>query len=128
MILLDSCVLLWLTSDPSCLSSAAAMVLQEERTPVFVSAISTFEIGQKAARKRIILSMPVCEWMNELLQYYGFRELAITSAIAGRATLLPSIHSDPFDRLLVSTAIEHHLTLVTPDRTIRQYPGVKTLW
>lgn len=56
------------------------------------------------------------------------RELPLTGVIAARATLLPPIHKDPFDRLLIATAIEHQLTLLTPDQTIRQYPGLKTLW
>ena len=43
------------------------------------------------------------------------------------ASQLPDIHRDPFDRLLICQAIEHGLTLVTPDRYIQQYP-IRTLW
>ena len=40
---------------------------------------------------------------------------------------LPPLHKDPFDRMLVCQAIEHGLTLVTPDHSIRKYP-IRTLW
>src|SRR5262245_10094120 len=37
------------------------------------------------------------------------------------------LHRDPFDRMLVSQAIAHGLTIVTPDPLIAQYP-VRTFW
>ena len=40
---------------------------------------------------------------------------------------LPPLHADPFDRILISQAIEHGLTLLTPDRLISQYP-VRLSW
>ena len=43
--------------------------------------------------------------------------------------LLPgSFHKDPADRMIVATACLHGLTLLTKDRDIRSYAGVKTLW
>jgi PIN domain nuclease of toxin-antitoxin system len=40
---------------------------------------------------------------------------------------LPDLHRDPFDRLLVSQAIVHGLTIVTPDALVTQYPA-RTIW
>ena len=40
---------------------------------------------------------------------------------------LPALHRDPFDRMLVCQAIEHGMTLVTPDPLIAQYP-VRIAW
>ncbi len=40
---------------------------------------------------------------------------------------LPDHHRDPFDRMLVSQALQHGLTIVTPDEAVRAYP-VPTLW
>ena len=40
---------------------------------------------------------------------------------------LPPLHRDPFDRMLVSQAIVHGLTILTPDPLITQYPG-RTAW
>jgi PIN domain nuclease of toxin-antitoxin system len=35
---------------------------------------------------------------------------------------LPSLHRDPFDRILIAQALQHGLTLVTVDDAIRAYP------
>jgi len=40
---------------------------------------------------------------------------------------LPLLHADPFDRILVSQAIVHGLTIVTPDPLVTQYPA-RTFW
>jgi len=40
---------------------------------------------------------------------------------------LPLIHRDPFDRILVATAIREQMAVLTPDRTIARYP-VTTIW
>ena len=41
---------------------------------------------------------------------------------------LPLIHRDPFDRIIIATAIEEELTLLTSDSEIVKYQDVKTLW
>ena len=48
--------------------------------------------------------------------------------MALRAASLPRLNADPFDWLLVATAQEHHLTLLTADPKIHAYPNTKTLW
>jgi PIN domain nuclease of toxin-antitoxin system len=40
---------------------------------------------------------------------------------------LPSIHTDPFDRMLVAQALVEDLDLVTGDEVIRSYP-IRTIW
>jgi PIN domain nuclease of toxin-antitoxin system len=126
MTLLDTCVLLWLASAPSALPPSAVERIRSGT--LFVSAISAFEVGQKAAARKLSLSRPVDEWFEAMIERHGLVELPISGAIAGRATLLPAIHRDPFDRLLIATAQHHHLTLLTPDPTIAKYPNLSTAW
>jgi PIN domain nuclease of toxin-antitoxin system len=52
----------------------------------------------------------------------------VTGSIAARATLLPNIHRDPFDRILIATSQTEKLALLTPDETIAKYPGLEILW
>ena len=128
MILLDTCVLLWLAGDASSISAPAARVLRDSTERFFVSAITAYEVGQKAARRRLVLPTPVSEWFSAMLERYQFQELPVSGAIAAAATMLPPIHNDPFDRLLVASALQENLTVLTPDPLIRQYPGVRTVW
>ena len=34
---------------------------------------------------------------------------------------LPAIHKDPFDRLIIATALAEDLTIITADENIRKY-------
>ena len=128
MMLLDTCVLLWLAADPAAISARAADLIDSTPEGLFVSAISAFEVGQKAAARKLFLPCPVDEWFAAMVQREGLHEIPVSGVIAARATLLPPIHGDPFDRLLIATAQAHRLKLLTPDLTIRKYPNLDTLW
>jgi len=128
MMLLDTCVLLWLAGDPSAISKKATQLMSTVPLGLCISAISAFEIGQKAAAGKLSLSRPVDEWFAGMLQPHALHELPISGLIAARATLLPGIHRDPFDRLLIATAQQHNLGILTPDTTIAKYPNLKVVW
>jgi PIN domain nuclease of toxin-antitoxin system len=128
MILLDTCVLLWLAADSTAISTRAAEIIRNPPGALVVSAISAFEIGQKAAAKKLSLPRPVDLWFSAMLQWHGLHEIPISGAIAARATLLPGIHRDPFDRLIIATAQEHRLQILTPDATIAKYSHLTTVW
>jgi PIN domain nuclease of toxin-antitoxin system len=128
MILLDTAVLLWLAMDPERLSDAARRALDAPAERVWVSAISGFEVGQKHARGKLELPMSPEVWVSRALAAHALEEIPISLAIALRATALPRLHDDPFDRLLIATAQTNRLTLLTPDRKIMQYPDLETLW
>ena len=57
----------------------------------------------------------------------GIRDVRIDEPAVMQLPRLPPLHADPFDRILISQAIEHGLTLLTPDRLISQYP-VRLSW
>jgi PIN domain nuclease of toxin-antitoxin system len=60
-------------------------------------------------------------------QRYGIWTLPIDEESALHIMKLPALHADPFDRMLVSQAIVHGLTIVTPDPLVTQYPA-RTMW
>ena len=53
----------------------------------------------------------------------GYVEVPITSQHAVSIDLLPPLHRDPFDRLLLAQALAEGLTLVTADAQLARYPG-----
>jgi PIN domain nuclease of toxin-antitoxin system len=55
------------------------------------------------------------------------REARLTPDDIYRASELPALHADPYDRLLVATAIGRRLSLLTPDEWLKRYP-VSCLW
>lgn len=128
MLLLDTCTLLWLTSDQAKLSTPARQAISGQAGHLYVSAVSGFEIAQKVAKGKLLLPHPPAGWMDLALRLHGLKGLVLGMGSALAAGALPPLHADPFDRLLVASAQAHRLTLLTPDPLIRQYPGLTTLW
>ncbi len=52
----------------------------------------------------------------------GLVEIPVSGVIGIRAGVLPELHGDPADRLIVATALEGH-ELLTADRRILDWPG-----
>lgn len=90
---------------------------------MFVSSVSIAEMAIKRSIGKLLLTASptdICAQMD-------FSELPLTWAAAEHVELLPLIHRDPFDRLLIGQTIEHQLTLITADSAILQYPNVSLL-
>ena len=65
------------------------------------------------------------DW-DEAVESYGFVKLPVTWAHARAVEVLPPIHRDPFDRLLVAQAMVEDAILVSSDPQLFRYP-VRTL-
>ncbi len=128
MLLLDSCTLLWLVDQQTRLSSTAVLLLRQNAGDLYVLAISAFEISQKHMAGRLRLPSVPEVWFLRAVQVHGLSELPVTSEIAIRATQLPPLHKDPADRILIATAQSRGLDILTPDRLISAYPGVRVRW
>ncbi len=53
----------------------------------------------------------------------GYAELPVTSAHAVALDLLPPLHKDPFDRMLIAQAVGEGIMLLTADANLARYPG-----
>ncbi len=126
-ILLDTCTFLWLAGGGRALPPRVVELYRSPETEVFLSAASAWEIAVKYANGRLLLPEPPDRFIPEERADRGIQSLAIDEESAFHVTRLPRLHRDPFDRMLVSQAIVHGLTLVTPDPLITQYPA-RTFW
>jgi PIN domain nuclease of toxin-antitoxin system len=124
-LVLDSHVVHWWSAEPSRISRAATKALNEA-DELAVAAISWFELGWLAEHERIIVTIPIRSWLDQLAAQV--RTLPLTPAIAATAVALPSsFPGDPADRLIYATAIEHGSQLVTKDRKLRDHPHPRPL-
>jgi PIN domain nuclease of toxin-antitoxin system len=124
-LVLDSHVVQWWSAEPSRISHAATKALNEA-DELAVAAISWFELGWLAENERIIVTIPIRSWLDQLAAHV--RTLPLTPAIAATAVSLPSAFpGDPADRLIYATAIEHGFQLVTKDRKLRDHPHPRPL-
>ena len=126
-VLLDTCTFLWATADPDRLPRPIAKLILEREHEVFVSAASAWEIVIKAATGRLILRDDPDRFVREHRDAAGFTALPIDEESALHVWRLPALHRDPFDRIIVSQAIVHGLTILTPDPLVTQYPA-RTTW
>jgi PIN domain nuclease of toxin-antitoxin system len=128
MLLVDTCVLIWLSDDAGKLSSGARDAIGNEANPLYVSAISAWEVGVGVSKHRLQLQMDAIDWVRSIVTRYHLEVIDVSWVDALASTRLPDIHRDPADRMVIAAAISHQLTVVTPDPEFFRYPDVKVLW
>jgi len=121
-LLLDTHLLLWAAGVPERLPDEARALLEDEDATPFFSAASLWEVAIKNGLGRVDFSVDPRVLRRGLLEN-GYVEMAVTGAHAVAVDLLPPIHKDPFDRLLIAQARVEGLTLLTADRIVARYPG-----
>jgi PIN domain nuclease of toxin-antitoxin system len=127
MILLDTHIWYWwINLEHERFSTALkGAIMTEDR--ITVSCVSCYEIALAAERGRLTLPIPAEEWFREALDNSGIELLPLTPAIASRAVKLNPIHRDPFDRIIIATALEESATLASLDGKFSEYPEIKKL-
>ncbi|WP_419937761.1 type II toxin-antitoxin system VapC family toxin [Candidatus Palauibacter sp.] len=123
MILLDTHVLVWHGRGDRRLGRRARRVVERAlpRRRAAVSAISFWEIAMRIHSGRLDVLMDPEALRRDLLAQ-GLVEIPVSGVIGIRAGVLPELHGDPADRLIVATALEGH-ELLTADRRILDWPG-----
>ena len=127
-VVLDSHVVHWWSAEPGRISRVATKALSEA-DELAVAAISWFELAWLAKHERIVVTIPIRSWLEQLAA--RVRTVPLTPPIAATAVSLPaSFPGGAADRLIYATAIEHGWRLITKDRTLRahRHPQPLTLW
>jgi PIN domain nuclease of toxin-antitoxin system len=124
-VLLDTHVFLWLHTEPERLGEHLAVV-EDRRSQLLISAVSSWEIAIKYGLGRLPLPEPPERYVPERLRAIGAQALAIEHTHALAVAALPHLHRDPFDRLLVAQAGLLDVPILTADPQLVRYP-VRTL-
>lgn len=120
-LLLDTNAWLYSVDRPSALPAAVRDMLSD-RTVLYLSAISLWEVAKKHQLGKLSLSVPIVEWMKQALPT-SVEVLPLTPTVILDATSMPEFpNRDPADELIVATARVHGLTLLTCDKLLRDYP------
>lgn len=127
-VLLDTCALIWCVNQPEKLSEQTRDILTKPDAVVYVSPISCAEIACLAERGRITLDCHWRTWFDRYVTINGWPVVDITLEIIQEAYSLPGeFHQDPADRIIVATARQHNLHIVTGDAKILAYPHVRAI-
>lgn len=120
--MLDTCSFIWLCVEPDRLSPTARHLLDDDRNTLLFSDVSALEIALKWTSGKLRLPAPPRRWVEDQIRQWGLQQVGITREHMYRISELPRHHSDPFDRLLVASALDQDATIVTPDKAIQAYP------
>jgi PIN domain nuclease of toxin-antitoxin system len=130
LILVDTHVALWLTSDPARLSDKARMAIEVSRKNgegLAICDITLMELATLAGKGRFRLGISLESFFQELES--RFVVLPISGRACARAMSFPATYpKDPADRIIGATALVEGLSLITADREIRRSKLVPTIW
>lgn len=121
-LLLDTQLLLWAAAKPDRVPKNARALMENPSNVLMFSPVSIWEVVIKHALGRPDFQVEPRRLRRGLLEN-GYAELAITGEHALAIGVLPSVHRDPFDRLLVGQALVEGLALLTTDAELAKYPG-----
>jgi PIN domain nuclease of toxin-antitoxin system len=121
-LLLDTHVFLWyITADPK-LPATFRAASQDPDNEVYLSVASVWETVIKYHLGKLPLPAPPADYLPRQRDAHGIASLPIDEGAMPHLAGLPSLHRDPFDRLLVAQALQHGLTFATVDPEIADYP------
>jgi PIN domain nuclease of toxin-antitoxin system len=131
--LLDTCAVLWIVNGAQFGQQASAVlsVNRQRSGALNVSAMSAWEIGILITKGRLPTTKGAMTWFDEAIEMIDATVVDVSLPVLVTSSFLPQpIHNDPADRIIIATAREHDLTIITRDRAILAYGAaghVKTL-
>ncbi len=123
-LLLDTHAAIWLFEDKPLARAATEAInaVSREGTPLLVSPVTAWEVGQLVSRRRIDLTATPHRWFRGLLATPGIQLAELSPDILIAASFLPGTPPrDPADRILLATARDLGAMLITRDRELLAY-------
>ena len=124
--LLDTHVVLWTAENSPLLSDRAKAAILDANAEKFISIASVWEVAIKLGNHKLQLDGGLPEFFR-IIDNNGFFTLPVEREYLRLIPHLTDFHKDPFDRLLVATAITEEMTMITIDENIQKY-NVLWLW
>ena len=123
--LLDTCALLWLGMGGGELSPSVRRKISTADS-LYFSSISAWELSRLQREGKVVIPASPETFLEDLCREYGIDEIPLTRKILFRTAQLPMHHRDPADRMIIATALENNLTIVSGDEKFVQY-GVEVV-
>jgi len=124
--ILDSHAIIWMIENNVKMPSRIKDIIISPENTIYISSVSLWEIAIKMDLGKLTLNVS----FDDLLEYIDIRDfdiLQIKGDYLKGLSGLPYIHNDPFDRLIISTAVSENLTIITIDDNIQKY-NVSWIW
>ena len=118
--LLDTCTLIWYFEKSHRLSPKTRELVNRDEHRVYLCSVSFLEIAIKVSSGKLELRLPFEEFLDEIGKR-DFEILQIENEHLKKLVFLPFHHKDPFDRVMIATALAENLTIITADEDIHKY-------
>ena len=124
--LLDTHTAIWALGNKDKLSKNVKAIIDDRSIPLFVSIISAWEIAIKISIGKLNFTGGSVFFL-EKMRSNGIEVLNIKDTYIKHIEKLPFLHRDPFDRLIIASALSEEMTIITEDTNIHRY-DVPWIW
>lgn len=126
-LLIDTHIFLWYITEDNRLNAVWDQMITDPRNQVFLSVVSFWELIIKSRTGKLPLPEAPEVYVPRRRDQHRIISLSVDELDVAYVAQLPSIHNDPFDRLLIAQSLRHGLTLLTVDAKVRAYPNLSLL-
>ncbi len=130
--LLDTHTFLWYLLKPEKLSQKVFDIINNEDTEIYVSTTSVWEIAIKVQINKLSLGNISVYHIPNVIKQLNFTAINpdIYDYVSFTDLATKENHRDPFDRMLIHTAIRNNLVVLSCDASFKQYEenGLQLLW
>lgn len=126
-LLLDTHAFIWFIQGDKRLPSGVQDLIASTENEICLSIVTFWELAIKISLGKLKLNQELPIVYNETLAY-GFEVIPISPNSIFKLMTLPMHHKDPFDRLLIATAMSQSLTIVSADQHFSQYESLERIW
>ena len=130
--LLDTHTFIWFTMNPGKLSKQVCKIIEDGDNEIFISTLSLWEIAIKHKLSRFVFDGIDIRHIPNLIYQYNFSVISpgLYDIVTSIELPLKENHRDPFDRMLIHTAIRNNFILLSGDQMFEQYKqeGLQLLW
>ena len=130
--LLDTHTFIWTFLEPDKLPEKIERLITDRNNNIYVSTTSLWEIAIKVQIKKLNLGLVNIYHLPNIIEQYDFTIINPEDYDYISYASLPTKenHRDPFDRMLIHTAIRNNLVVLSCDASFKQYEenGLQLLW
>ena len=126
-LLIDTHVALWLFNEHENLSKTASDCLRDEENELYISVASAWEVAIKYSLGKLPEFSGGVKRFLQAIHENPIEIIGVASEYVEKVEELPYIHRDPFDRIIIATALCEVMTILTADENIKKY-DVKQIW
>jgi PIN domain nuclease of toxin-antitoxin system len=120
-LLLDTHIFLWFISGNPKLDSQKKALIQSKKNRVFFSPVSMWECLVKFHLGKLEFPESPEVFIPRQRDLHGIESLPLSELDVRHLLSLPTLHRDPFDRMLICQAIENELVMMTKDKAVQEY-------